>query len=58
MRVVGLGACLFEARRSTFPPYRMGDDYSRWLLIRGWTLNRINTVNRPHFLFEPSREGE
>ena len=24
--------------------YRMGA-YSRWALIRGWTLNRINTVN-------------
>ena len=55
--MVGLSARLFEARRSTFPPYRMGD-YSRGLLIRSWALNRINTVNRPHFLFEPSREGE
>ena len=54
---VGLGARLFEARRSTFPFYGMGD-YSRWLLIRGWAANRVNTVNRPHFLFEPSREGE
>ena len=36
---------LFEAGRLlTFLTYRMGA-YSRWALIRGWALNRINTVN-------------
>ena len=35
---------LFEARRLlTFPAFRMGA-YSRWALIRGWALIRINTV--------------
>ena len=35
---------LFEAGRLlTFPTYRVGA-YSRWALIRGWALNRINTV--------------
>ena len=35
---------LFEAGRLlTFPTYRMGA-YLRWALIRGWALNRINTV--------------
>ena len=37
-------ARLFEAGRLlTFPTYRVGA-YSRWALIRGWALNRINTV--------------
>ena len=43
---MGGGGCgrLFEAGRLlTFPTYRVGD-YSRWALIRGWALNRINTV--------------
>ena len=36
--------CLFEAGHLlTFPTYRVGA-YSRWALIRGWALNRINTV--------------
>ena len=35
---------LFEAERLlTFSAFRMGD-YSRWELIRGWALIRINTV--------------
>ena len=38
------GGRLFEAgRSSTFSLFRMGA-YSRWALIRGWTLIRINTV--------------
>ena len=45
---------LFEAGRLlTFSAFRMGA-YSRWALIRGWALIRINTVNkkmgRPFFL--------
>ena len=35
---------LFEAGRLlTFSAFRMGA-YSRWALIRGWALIRINTV--------------
>ena len=30
-------------RLLTFPTERVGA-YSRWVLIRGWALNRINTV--------------
>ena len=30
-------------RLLTFPAFRMGA-YSRWALIRGWALIRINTV--------------
>ena len=38
------GERLFEARRIlTFSSFRMGA-YSRWSLIRGWALIRINTV--------------
>ena len=41
---VGWGGRLFEAGRlSTFSAFRMGA-YPRWALIRGWALNRINTV--------------
>ena len=41
---VGWGGRLFEAGRLlTFPAFRMGA-YSRWALIRGWVLIRINTV--------------
>ena len=41
---VGWGGCLFEAGRLlTFSAFRMGA-YSRWVLIRGWALIRINTV--------------
>ena len=40
----GGGGRLFEAGRLlTFPTYRAGA-YSRRALIRGWALNRINTV--------------
>ena len=43
--VVGVGGKrLFEAGHLlTFPAYRVGA-YSRWALIRGWALNRINTA--------------
>ena len=38
------GGHLFEAGRLlTFSAFRMGA-YSRWALIRGWALIRINTV--------------
>ena len=41
---VGWGGRLFEAGRLlTFFAFRMGA-YSRWALIRGWVLIRINTV--------------
>ena len=44
---VGWGGRLFEAGRLlTFPAFRMGA-YSRWALIRGWALIRINTVYPP-----------
>ena len=40
----GGDGCLFEAGRLlTFSAFRMGA-YSRWALIRGWVLIRINTV--------------
>ena len=43
-REVGWGGLLFEAGRLlTFSAFRMGV-YSRWALIRGWALLRINTV--------------
>ena len=39
-----MGGRLFEAGRLlTFSAFRMGA-YSRWALIRGWALIRINTV--------------
>ena len=39
------GGRLFEAGRSlTFSAFRMGA-YSRWALIGGWALIRINTVH-------------
>ena len=41
----GGGGRLFEAGRLlTFSAFRMGS-YSRWALIRGWALIRINAVN-------------
>ena len=41
-----MGGRLFEAGRLlTFSAFRMGA-YSRWALIRGWALTRINTVVR------------
>ena len=43
-REVGWGGRLFEAvRLLTVSAFRMGA-YSRWALIRGWALIRINTV--------------
>ena len=40
----GWGGRSFEAGRLlTFSSFRMGA-YSRWVLIRGWALIRINTV--------------
>ena len=39
-REVGLG---WGGRLLTFSAFRMGA-YSRWALIRGWVLIRINTV--------------
>ena len=43
-REVGWGGRLFEAGRLlTFSAFWMGA-YSRWALIRGWALIRINTV--------------
>ena len=43
-REVGRGGRLFEAGRLlTFSAFRIGA-YSRWALIRGWALIRINTV--------------
>ena len=41
---MGWGGRLFEAGRLlTFSAFSMGA-YSRWALIRGWALIRINTV--------------
>ena len=41
---MGWSGRLFEAGRLlTFSAFRM-DAYSRWALIRGWVLIRINTV--------------
>ena len=43
-REVGWGGLLFEAGRLlTFSTFRMGVN-SRWALIRGWALIRINTI--------------
>ena len=40
----GWGGRLFEAGHLlTFSAFRMGA-YSRWAIIRGWALSRINTV--------------
>ena len=47
---MGWGGRLFEAGRLlTFSAVRMGA-YSRWALIRGWALIRINTVATANFL--------
>ena len=47
------GGRLFEAGRLlTFSAFRMGA-YSRWALIRGWALIRINTVH----VLETSKEN-
>ena len=42
---VGWGGRLFEAERLIFSAFRMGA-HSRWALIRGWALIRINTVDQ------------
>ena len=53
-REVGWGGRLFEAGRLlTFSAFRMGA-YSRWALIRGWALIRINTVHT-YFIDFPHR---
>ena len=45
-REVAWGGRIFQAGRLlTFSAFRMGA-YSRWALIRGWALIRINTVHR------------
>ena len=50
----GGGGHSFEAGRLlTFSAFRMGA-YSRWALIRGWSLIRINTVYG-HLFYELSR---
>ena len=47
----GEGGRLFEAGRLlTFFTFRVGA-YLRWALIRGWALNRINTVFQNYALF-------
>ena len=47
----GGGGRLFEAERLlTFSAFRMGA-YSRWALIQGWALIRMNTVT---FLYADS----
>ena len=46
LRLIGRrrGGRLFEAGRLlTFSAFKMGT-YSRWALIRGWALIRINTI--------------
>ena len=43
---------LFEAGRLlTFSTFRMGA-YSRWALIRGWAVIRINTVFDNNYVYE------
>ena len=51
----GRGGRLFEAGHLlTFSTFRMGA-CSRWALIRGWALIRINTVNvRPFAILSVS----
>ena len=50
-------------RLLTFSAFRMGA-YSRWALIRGWALIRINTVysgpryGSVHFLFSTGKRGK
>ena len=53
----GWGGRLFEAGRLlTFSAFRMGA-YSRWALIRGWALIRINTVIKI-YLFTYNESGK
>ena len=56
-REVGWGGLLFEAARLlTFSAFRMGV-YSRWALIRGWVLIRINTVDIIYY-FGPNLKSQ
>ena len=53
-REVRWGGRLFEAGLLlTFSAFSMGA-YSRWALIRGWALIRINTVNNAGLLISSS----
>ena len=53
----GWGGRIFEAGRLlTFSAFRMGA-YSRWALIRGWALIRINTVIKI-YLFTYNESGK
>ena len=55
---VGWGGCLFEAGcLLTFSAFRMGA-YSRWVLIRGWALIRVNTVSQTEINFWFSRSAK
>ena len=47
-----MGAYSRLGRLLTFSALRMGA-YSRWALIRGWALIRINTVRKEHILAMP-----
>ena len=52
------GGRLFEAGRLlTFSAFRMGA-YSRWVLIRGWALIRVNTVSQTEINFWFSRSAK
>ena len=44
-------------RLLTFSAFRMGA-YSRWVLIRGWTLIRVNTVSQTEINFWFSRSAK
>ena len=56
-REVGWGGVLFEAGcLLTFSAFRMGI-YSRWALIRGWALIRINTVDIIYY-FGPNLKSQ
>ena len=47
---MGLGA--YSRRSLTFSAFRMGA-YSRWALIRGWAVIRINKVNTVRYFKLP-----
>ena len=55
-REVGWGGLLFGGRLLTFSAFRMGA-YSRWALIRGWALIRINTVDIIYY-FGPNLKSQ
>ena len=51
------GGRLFEGGRLlTFSAFRMGA-YSRWALIRGWALIRINTVSMSRVIADDVKSG-